>query len=104
MTALWVALVLGIVNAIIRPILLLITLPITIITLGLFTFILNGLMLWLATLIVQSFTIDGFWFAVLGALIISAISVVGNRLLLGKDGKVGPKTMLAFINYKMPMI
>src|SRR3989338_10889717 len=89
MTALWVALVLGIVNAIIRPILLLITLPITIITLGLFTFILNGFMLWLANLIVQSFTIAGFWWAVLGALIISAISVVANPLGFGRDGKVG---------------
>lgn len=89
MTALWVALVLGIVNTVIRPILLLITLPINIITLGLFTFILNGLMFFLASMFVKSFQIDGFWWAVLGALIVSVISVVGNRLILGSDGKIG---------------
>jgi putative membrane protein len=89
MTALWVALVLGIVNAIIRPILLLITLPINILTLGIFTFILNGFMFWLVSVFIHTFTVDGFWWAVLGALIVSAISTVGDRILLGADGKVG---------------
>lgn len=89
MTALWVALTLGIVNAIVRPILLLITLPINILTLGLFTFILNGLLFWLATNFVTNFTVDGFWSAVLGALVVSTIATVLDRIFLGKDGKVG---------------
>lgn len=89
MTALWAALALSIINLIIRPILLIITFPITIITLGLFTFVVNGLMFWLATRFVQGFSIDGFWPAVLGALIVSVIAMVLNRLFLGKDGKVG---------------
>ena len=88
-TALWVAFVLGIVNTIIRPILLLVTLPINLLSLGLFTFIVNGLMFWLATKFVPQFTVDGFWWAVLGALIVSMISTVLNRVFLGKDGKVG---------------
>ncbi len=93
MTALWVALVLGIVNAVIRPILLLVTLPINILTLGLFTFIVNGLMFWLAAAFVHDFAIDGFFIAVLGALIVSMISMAMDRLILGADGKIGrPKT------------
>lgn len=89
MTALWAALALGILNAIIRPILLLLTLPINLITLGLFTFILNGFMFWLATKFVTGFTVDGFWWAVLGALLVAAISTFSNRLILGADGKWG---------------
>jgi len=88
-TALWAALALGILNAIIRPILLLLTLPINLITLGLFTFILNGFMFWLATKFVTGFTVDGFWWAVLGALLVAAISTFSNRLILGADGKWG---------------
>lgn len=89
MTALWVALVLGIVNTVLRPILLLITLPVNIITLGLFTFVVNGLMFWLATIFVRDFTVDGFLPAILGALIVSVIAMILNRIFLGKDGKVG---------------
>ncbi len=89
MTALIVALVLGILNMLVRPILLLVTLPINILTLGLFTFVLNGFMFWLVSLFIHEFVIDGFWWAVLGALIVSAISTVGDRLFLGADRKVG---------------
>lgn len=89
MTALWVALALGIVNSILRPILLLLTLPINFLTLGLFTFVVNGLLFWLVSVVVSDFRVDGFWWAVLGALIVSAISTVGDRLILGADGKVG---------------
>jgi len=89
MAALWAALVLGIINTLIRPLLFLITLPINIVTLGLLTFLINGLMFWLATQFVKNFTVDGFWWAVLGALIVSAIATVLDRLLLGKDRKVG---------------
>lgn len=89
MTALWAALALGILNAVIRPVLLLLTLPINFITLGLFTFILNGFMFWSATKFVSDFNVDSFWWAVLGALLVSAISTFSNRLLLGADGKWG---------------
>lgn len=91
MTALWVALALGIVNSILRPILLLLTLPINFLTLGLFTFVVNGLLFWLVSVVVSDFRVDGFWWAVLGALIVSAISTVGDRLILGADGKVGDR-------------
>ncbi len=83
MTALWVALLLGVINVFVRPILLLVTLPINILTLGLFTFILNGLLFWLTSAIIDSFRVDGFWWAVLGALIVSAITTVGERFFLG---------------------
>ena len=89
MTALWIALVLGILNTIIRPVLLFVTLPINILTLGLFTFILNGFMFWFTSIFIKSFIIDGFWWAVLGALIVSAISTAGERFFLGADKKVG---------------
>ena len=61
MTALWVALGLGVVNLLVRPILVLVTLPINILTLGLFTFVVNGLMFWLVSVFVSAFRVDGFW-------------------------------------------
>lgn len=88
-TALWAALTLGILNTIVRPILLLLTLPINLLTLGLFTFVLNGFMFWLATKVVHGFTVDTFWWAMLGAVLVSAISTVADRIVLGKDGEVG---------------
>lgn len=88
-TALWFALVLGVLNMLVRPILLLVTLPINLITLGLFTFVVNGFMFWLVTKVVHGFTIDSFLTAIIGALIVSVIKTVLDRLLLGSDGKVG---------------
>ena len=58
-TALLVALVLGLLNAVVRPILVLLTLPISLLTLGLFVFVLNGLMFWLAARMLDGFTVDG---------------------------------------------
>ncbi len=75
------AALLGILNALIRPILIILTLPINIITLGLFTFIINAAMLWFVSLIIKGFVIQGFWPAVVGALIISLISWFFNWLL-----------------------
>ena len=72
--ALIAALLLGIVNAIIRPILVLLTLPITILTLGLFLLVINGLMLWLVSVFVKGFQVNGFWGAVLGSILISVVS------------------------------
>lgn len=82
-TALIVALILSIVNTIIRPILFVLTLPITVLSLGLFIFILNGLMLWMVASFVKGFTIAGFWPAVFGAIVYSLISWAASSLLLG---------------------
>jgi putative membrane protein len=82
-TALIVALILGLINTLIRPILLVLTLPITILTLGLFIFVLNGLLLWFVASFVQGFTIAGFWPAVFGAIVYSLISWAASALLLG---------------------
>lgn len=68
------AIVLGLVNALIRPILTILTLPITILTLGLFYLVVNGLTFLLAAKIVPGFHVSGFWWAVLGALLVSVIS------------------------------
>ncbi|WKZ29539.1 MAG: phage holin family protein [Patescibacteria group bacterium] len=80
-TALMAALILGIVNALIRPLLILLTLPITIVTLGLFTFVINALLLWFVSTVVKGFAIDGFVPALLGALVLWAMSVITNSLL-----------------------
>ena len=76
-TALVVSLVLGIFNAIIKPILFILTLPITIVTLGLFTFILNAIMVWLTSLLVPGFFIDGFLWAIIFSIVLS----LANALL-----------------------
>jgi putative membrane protein len=80
-----VALIFGVVNVIIRPIVLLFTLPLTILTLGLFTFVVNALMLILTSWIAQGmglgFRVDGFVPALLGSLIISVVSFVLNRVV-----------------------
>lgn len=84
---LFAALVLCGVNAIVRPIMLLLTLPITVVTLGLFLLVLNGAMLGLAALLVPGFIIDGFWTAVFGAIIISLTGTVANWFI-GPKGRV----------------
>jgi len=78
--ALVAALVLGIVNAIIRPLLLLLTLPINILTLGLFTLVINTIMLYLVAA-VTPLAISNFWSAFIGALLIAIISTLLSRLL-----------------------
>ncbi|HVR44758.1 MAG TPA: phage holin family protein [Thermoanaerobaculia bacterium] len=74
------AAVLGIVNAIVRPILFWLTLPLTIVTLGLFLIVLNALMLELTAWLVPGFRVDGFGWAMLAALILGLISLVTNRI------------------------
>jgi len=68
------AVVLGLVNALIRPILTILTLPITIVTLGLFYLLVNGFTFFIASKLVPGFHVGGFWWAVLGALVVSIIS------------------------------
>lgn len=82
-TALITALVLGLVNALIRPILIVLTLPISILTLGLFTLVLNGLLFWFVASFVKGFTVAGFWPAFWGALVYSVISWALSVLILG---------------------
>lgn len=87
MSLLFAALVLCAVNAIVRPIMLLLTLPITVVTLGLFLLVLNGAMLGLAALLVPGFVIDSFWTAVFGAIVISMTGMVANWFI-GPKGRV----------------
>jgi putative membrane protein len=68
------AVVLGLVNALIRPVLTILTLPITILTLGLFYLLVNGFTFFLAAKLVPGFHVAGFWWSVLGALVVSIIS------------------------------
>ncbi len=79
-SALIASLVLGLLNALIRPLILLLTLPINILTLGLFTLIINALMFWIASNIVRGFNITDFTSAFFGALIYSAIVMIINYL------------------------
>jgi putative membrane protein len=79
--ALWAALVLGLVNAVIRPILVLLTLPVTLLTLGLFLFVINALMFWLVAEIVRGFTVTGFGAALLGSLLYSLITLLTSWIL-----------------------
>lgn len=74
------AAVLGIVNAVVRPILFWLTLPLTIVTLGLFLIVLNALMLELTALLVPGFEVDGFGWAIVAAILLGLISLVTNRI------------------------
>jgi putative membrane protein len=82
--ALVAALVLGLVNAFIRPLLILLTLPATILTLGLFIFVINGLLFWMVGSWLQGFTVTGFWWGFLGAIVYSIVSWALSSVLLGE--------------------
>lgn len=79
-TALVVAVVLGVINAFIKPVLLILTLPITIVTLGLFTFVINALIIIFATKVVPGFSVDGFLWALLFSIVLSLINSFLDRL------------------------
>ncbi len=85
--ALAAAFFLGVVNAVVRPVILILTLPLTIITLGLFIPLLNAALLKLVSLMIQGFEVHGFWSAVFGAILISLISGLLN-LLINDRGRV----------------
>ncbi|HET6363717.1 MAG: phage holin family protein [Nitrospirota bacterium] len=78
---------LGIVNAVIRPVVLVLTLPINLLTLGLFTLVINAVMLKLVAMVVPGLVIEGFWAAFWGAFVISLVSWLLN-LFVGGDGKM----------------
>ncbi len=79
--ALLAGLVLGLVNAVVRPVLIILTLPVTLVTLGLFLFFLNAFCLWLTSRIVPGFEVHGVWTALLGALLVSAVSFLLNAFI-----------------------
>lgn len=86
-TAMIVAVVLGLVNAFIRPLVILLTLPATILTLGLFIFVINGLMFWFVGTFIKGFTVGGFWPALFGAIAYSVISWLCSAIVLGEKSK-----------------
>jgi putative membrane protein len=86
------ALILGLVNALVRPILKFLSCGFIIITLGLFVFVINALTFWLASEITQNwfnigFQVDNFWSALLGSLIVSIVSVVLSQILFDKEAR-----------------
>lgn len=87
-SALFAAAILGILNAFFRPVLIILTLPINILTLGLFTFVINALLLMMASGVIGGFEVHGFWAAFFGSLIISLISWLLSSFI-NEQGRVG---------------
>ena len=90
LTILIAALVFGLVNSFIKPFILLITLPINIMSLGLFTFIINGFMIWITSKIVTDFHVESFWWGVLAAIFVSVISGFLGVFLPNEEKKNKP--------------
>ena len=82
--ALLAALVLGFVNMVIRPLLVILTLPVTVLTLGLFLFVINALLFWFVAEVVQGFTVTGFWAALIGSILYSFITIITSWVLFPK--------------------
>lgn len=80
-TALLVALFFGILNAVVRPIILLVAFPITLVTLGLFSFVVNAALFWWIGSFVKGFEVHGFVPALLGSLVVSAVSFISHKIL-----------------------
>ena len=87
-SALFAAAILGILNAFFRPVLIILTLPINILTLGFFTFVINALLLMMASGVIGGFEVHGFWAAFFGSLIISLISWLLSSFI-NEQGRVG---------------
>ena len=83
-TALLAGVILGFVNAIVRPVLFFLTLPLTLLTLGLFIFVLNAICFALTAWLVPGFSVDGFFSALVGALLVSVVSWILNGLVVGR--------------------
>ena len=88
-TLIWAALIFGILNTILKPILKLLTLPLAIITLGIAWFFVSLLMLWLTQLIIGGFDINGFWNYVWATIIVWAVNVVLDALFRSDDRRAG---------------
>lgn len=79
-----VAIVLGLLNAIVKPILLILTLPITLLTLGLFSFVISAALFFVVAEFIEGFAVENFWYALLGSVLMSIISTVGAKWIDGK--------------------
>jgi putative membrane protein len=82
-SALLAAAVIGLFNALLRPVLVVLTLPVTVVTLGLFLFVINALLFWAASGVLSGFFVAGFWAAMLGSLIFSALMLLVDVALKG---------------------
>jgi putative membrane protein len=85
-TLLWAALWLGIFNALVRPLVILLTLPLTLVTLGLFLLVVNAAMLGLVAALLDGFTLAGFWSALFGSILISVFSALASNFI-GSSGR-----------------
>jgi len=90
LSAFMAAAVLGILNAVLRPLLILLTLPLNILSLGLFTFVINAFLLKMASGLIPGFEVHGFWTALAGALIITLVGGLLNALIGKEQGRRGP--------------
>lgn len=81
------ALVLGLVNAVLKPVLVILTLPATVLTLGLFLLVLNGLLFWAVAAVLPGFHVAGFWWGVAGALLYSVLTWAFSTLLPQERGR-----------------
>ncbi len=73
------AIILGLLNVFVRPILLILTFPITLITVGLFVFVINAVLFWYAASFIEGFAVESFWYALVGSLIVSVVSTISIR-------------------------
>ncbi len=85
--ALIAAFVIGLLNTLVRPILIILTLPVTIVTVGLFLFVINALMFWAAASLLSGFNVTGFWAAMIGSVLYSVLSMLINSALDGMMAK-----------------
>jgi putative membrane protein len=95
---LFAAVTIGILNAVVRPIILLLTLPLNLLTLGLFTLVVNAFMLWMASRVVIGFEVHGFWAALGGWLVMSLFTFLIN-LLIGESGRIEVVTWRRTVRY-----
>ncbi len=79
------AIVLGLLNAIVKPVLIVLTLPITVVTLGLFLFVINAGLFMFAASFIDGFAVAGFWYALLASLCVSVITTLAYRFVLNND-------------------
>jgi len=84
--AMLAAIAIGIVNGVIKPVLFILSLPITILTLGLFSLVVNGICFWLASVITPGFSVHGFWAFIVGPIVLSVASTFLNNLFVGQAG------------------
>ena len=89
-SALIAAMLLGLINVLLRPLLILLTLPVTFVTLGLFVLVINGLLFWFAGSVLKGFDVSDFWAGLTGSLLYSALSFILSFMLRKKNSQQGP--------------